>query len=101
MRWPGTGESRSQPFGPVLYHLNPKRNPAYFDTLYASGETLRTGIYQMEGDRLILCWTATDFGKGRPSKFGGFYHGGKGSAALSGYPKIAGSREGGVAPRQK
>ncbi len=72
MRWPGTRESRSKAYGPVLYRLKPRKNPPHFDTLYASGEALRTGIYRLEGDRLIICWTAADFGKGRPRKFGGF-----------------------------
>ena len=72
MRWPGTRASRSKSFGPVLYRLDPKKNPAHLDTCYESGRALRIGIYRLEGDRLIICWTAADFGKGRPSKFGGF-----------------------------
>ncbi|MCL4790299.1 MAG: hypothetical protein KJ070_26535 [Verrucomicrobia bacterium] len=72
MRRPGERESRSKAYGAVLFRLNPKKNPAHIDTLYASGEALRTGIYRVEGDRLIICWTAEDFGTGRPSKFGGF-----------------------------
>ena len=72
MRRPGERESRSKAYGAVLYRLNPKKSPPHFDTRYASGEALRTGIYRLEGDRLIICWTQADFGKGRPSKFGGF-----------------------------
>lgn len=72
MRWPGERESRSKAYGAVLYRLNPKKNPPHFDTGYESGEACRTGIYRLEDDRLIICWTPADFGKGRPSKFGGF-----------------------------
>jgi uncharacterized protein (TIGR03067 family) len=72
MRRRGERESRSKAYGAVLYRLDPRKNPAHFDTRYASGEALRTGIYRLEGDRLIICWTTADFGKGRPGKFGGF-----------------------------
>ena len=71
MREPGERESRSKSFGAVLYRLNPKKNPAHFNTLYASGMALRTGIYRLEQDRLIICWTVTRMGR-RPAKFGGF-----------------------------
>ena len=75
MREPGTRESRSKYFGPVMYRLNAKRNPPHVNTYYASGEELQKGIYRIEGDRLIICWTSADFGGPRPAKFGGFTKG--------------------------
>ena len=55
----GTKPSRSKSFGQVLYRLNTKKNPPHIDTFYAGGEALRTGIYRLEGDRLIICTTVT------------------------------------------
>ncbi len=70
MREPGERKPRDKSFGPVRYRLNPKKKPAHFNTLDNSG-ALRTGIYRLEQDQLIICWTAAFFGR-RPAKFGGF-----------------------------
>ena len=67
----GERPSRGKAFGEVLYRLNTKKNPPHIDTFYASGEALRTGIYRLEEDRLIICTTVTGM-RGRPEKFGGF-----------------------------
>jgi uncharacterized protein (TIGR03067 family) len=73
MRRPGARESRSKAYGSVLYRVDPEKDPAHFDTLYASGMALRTGIYRLVGDRLIICSTTSVIGPARrPVKFGGF-----------------------------
>ncbi|MHB1035297.1 MAG: TIGR03067 domain-containing protein [Pirellulales bacterium] len=70
-REPGARSSRSKAFGEVLYRLDTKKNPPHIDTSYAGGTALRTGIYRLEGDRLIICTTVAKMGR-RPKKFAGF-----------------------------
>ncbi len=56
-----------RPVGP-LFRIDPSKNPKEIDISFPTERMLWTGIYRLQGDRLLLCLNSQ--GRDRPADFG-------------------------------